>query len=244
MAVGILMKGQLGQRPRIPSGGSLLPSVQHHSPRNATDPRTEYPQGEKGLSQPAAPGAVSPPSRAARPAPPARPTCPSGSSRTARPEPAGRTGGMGRIAGPLGTGSSAGSGLEARLRAEVFSLWSAASPDTRQPPCSQSAPAAWACSSRRRSRLRLRQRRFRSRRRGRRLRMSWGRALRARSHVWREGTRLSSSKESAMLAAGAGRSRISRDPNAPPCGPSRFWKVRAPSAGSLGGAPWPPQAQV
>lgn len=222
----------------------MLPSVQHHSPRNATDPRTEYPQGEKGLSQPAAPGAVSPPSRAARPAPPARPTCPSGSSRTARPEPAGRTGGMGRIAGPLGTGSSAGSGLEARLRAEVFSLWSAASPDTRQPPCSQSAPAAWACSSRRRSRLRLRQRRFRSRRRGRRLRMSWGRALRARSHVWREGTRLSSSKESAMLAAGAGRSRISRDPNAPPCGPSRFWKVRAPSAGSLGGAPWPPQAQV
>lgn len=143
----------------------MLPLCPAPQPEECARSAARVPLGEKGLSQPAAPGLCPhPPALPARL--PARPTCPSGSNKTARPEPAGRTGGMGRIAGPLGTGSSAGSGLEARPAGRGLQLPSAAAPDTRQPPRSQSAPAAWACSSRRRSRSRLRQRRFRSRRGG------------------------------------------------------------------------------
>ncbi|KAJ8780674.1 hypothetical protein J1605_000717 [Eschrichtius robustus] len=50
--------------------------------------------------------------------------------------------------------------------------------------------------------------------------MRWGRALRARSHVEREGPLLYSSRESAMLPTSACCSTISRDPIAPPRGPS------------------------
>lgn len=188
--------------------------------RNALDSWPEDPQKGHGLPPP---GPRLRPFLSTRPALPARLTCSSGSSSNARPGPAGRNGGMGRVAEPPSAGSSSGVGLGGGLGVAVLGLPAAAARDSGQlPPC-QFAPAAWACSSLRRRRLRPHQRsRVPSRRRGRRLRMSWGRALRARFHVERPSPRFvcSSSSESAMLAAGACRAGISRDPVAPPCGPS------------------------